>query len=540
MGNRANITAREMLVLARSTANKLRAAAPTATRRLSLCKQLLAPNSDNRNLQELHEQLKKFEDGSRHYWIGTFYSLLLSPAERKQRAAYFTPPQLAEAIVDRVISEGFDLEKHSVIDPAAGGAAFLSTIAQKMSAAKVPLTTIKKNLRGVEINSGLARLSEALISERLNSQIYPRSIVHIGNSLSKQGLGTYDLVIANPPYGRLFQTEMQPKKWCDVCYSGHINKYALFAQLSCKLAKPDGLIALLLPSSFVAGPLYDLLRAHLRINGQLLVLGSVLSRSDVFADVSQDVSVLLLRKGSAHKSSVATVFGRFEAIGGFKATAALSLPLDPRAPWPVPAGKRELVKGGYTLQDYGASVKAGYFVWNREKDRIYNRQYSKSYVPLIWAKNIQAGSFCAPRGKWRAHVDFVHFDRDTSSIVRTDAIVLQRTTNSAQKHRLIAARLSPSILKKWGGFVTENHTIVLTAKHSKVLNDLCILLNSKAADLRYRQVSGTASVSVTLLRSLDLPHPNMLRKCLASIPNVELAIETAYANSGLASVKASA
>jgi adenine-specific DNA-methyltransferase len=38
--------------------------------------------------------------------------------------------------------------------------------------------------------------------------------------------------------------------------------------------------------------------------------------------------------------------------------------------------------------------------------------------------------------------------------------------------------------------------------------DLAVkLLNTAAVDQRYRRVSGTAAVSVTLLRKLDLPSP---------------------------------
>jgi adenine-specific DNA-methyltransferase len=540
MGIGANTSARELLVLARSTARKLREVAPTATRRLSLCKQLVAKGCKNNRLHHFSAVLQKLEEGSRHYWIGTFYSLLLPPANRRYQAVYFTPPQLAEAIVDQLVAEGFDLRAHSVIDPAAGGAAFLSTIANKMVTAGVPFKTIKKKLHGIEIDSGLARLSEILIAERLDAKIRPGSIVKTGNSLSKQNLGTYDLVIANPPYGRLSQTELKRSRWENVCYSGHINKYALFAELCCKLAKPKGIVALVLPSSFVAGPLYDLLRSHLRACGQLLVLGSVPSRKDVFADVAQDVSVLILRRGGEHDPSKPVVFGRFEMLGGFKATAALTLPTDKRVPWPVPARAQGLVQGGSNLESYGASVKAGYFVWNREGDRMSRRCYSKNYVPLVWAKNVQVGHFCKPKDRRSDGMDFVRFDDDRSGVVRTNAIIIQRTTNSAQKRRLIAARISPSVIKKWGGFVTENHTIVVTAKHLGTLDDLCVLLNSKAVDLRYRQVSGTASVSVTLLRNLDLPHPTILRECLSAIADPEAAIEAAYAKSVSQGVKATA
>jgi adenine-specific DNA-methyltransferase len=200
MGAGAAITARELLTLARSTATKLRGKAPTATKRLSFCKQLLEGVGEEKSpLKELSDALARLSTDATHYWIGTFYSLLLEPVVRRRQAAYFTPPQLAEAIVDLLVEHGFDINKHTVIDPAAGGAAFLSTIASRMAKAKISKTEIQKRLNGIEIDTGLARLSETLITERIGSPIKRGSIVSTGDSLTKREVGTYDLVIANPP-----------------------------------------------------------------------------------------------------------------------------------------------------------------------------------------------------------------------------------------------------------------------------------------------------------------------------------------------------
>lgn len=542
MGTGVNITARELLTLARSTASKLRGNASTATRRLNLCRQLLEKRDNlTAPLAEYAKALAGLNEDARYYWIGTFYSLLLHPADRRRQAAYFTPPHLADAIVSLLVKEGFDIQKHSVIDPAAGGAAFLSTVAKRMALDGMKPSQIHKKLHGIEIDTGLARLSEQLIAKRTGKAVPKEAIVATGDSLRKRVAQKFDLVIANPPYGRIGQTELEPTKWENVCYAGHINKYALFAELSCDLAADGGLVALLLPSSFMAGPLYDRLRAYLRKSGQLLVIGSVPTRNDVFADVAQDVSVLVLRKGTAHKTETPVVFGVFDAIGEFKATMAQKLPASTQAPWPTPAKAKGLSVGGFTLASYEASVKAGYFVWNREGERMHRRCRSPLYVPLVWAKNVKAGSFCKPRSRKGGRTDFVKFEADaTTSIIRSNAIILQRTTNSAQKRRLIGARISPSVIEKWGGFITENHTLVVTATSLDTLNELCLLLNSNAVDQRYRQVSGTASVSVILLRNLDLPNPEVLRKCLREFSDPEKAIEAAYVKSVPAVAKASA
>jgi adenine-specific DNA-methyltransferase len=205
------------------------------------------------------------------------------------------------------------------------------------------------------------------------------------------------------------------------------------------------------------------------------------------------------------------------------------------------AGKQPgMALGGATLADYGAVLRVGYFVWNRELERMSKRRSAKLDMPLLWARNIRPGKFCWPKAKSGKGLDFVRFEDESTGIVRTNAIVLQRTTNSAQSRRLIAARVSPSVIRKWGGFVTENHTLVLTAPNVATLNILCFLLNSAAVDSRYRQLSGTASVSANLLRNLDLPAPEALAQAIEAFGLCESAVERAYKVAGSAKAERTA
>jgi adenine-specific DNA-methyltransferase len=280
----------------------------------------------------------------------------------------------------------------------------------------------------------------------------------------------------------------------------------------------------------MAGPLYDRLRKFLRQQGEILTLGSVANRKDVFVDVCQDVSVLIARVGKAHQAERAVTFGRFQGFRPFKVTAALKLSADSARPWVAPASHSGFAVGGACLADYGAILRTGYFVWNRERDRMSKRS-GKLLVPLIWAVNVRPGSFCRPLSRRGRGLDFVRFEEESSAIIRTQALIMQRTTNNAQARRLIAARLAPAILKQYGGFVSENHTITITADDVASSNLIKLLLNSAAVDQRYRLVSGTASVSVNLLRELDLPAPAALRAAVRKFGHTNEAVQRAYEDS---------
>ena len=521
---------RAILAHARRAAKEVEASGGTETARVRLARDLLRGRVGDDQFGRLALALAALTVDERHYWVGVFYTLLLSADVRRDQAAYFTPPYLANAVLNLAVEHGFDLRSGSVLDPAAGGAAFLSTIAARMSVEGANPSEITCRLRGVEIDPGLARISRALIAERLTLGGVFSIDVRVADALRRRWKAEFDLVVANPPYGRITPAVLTGDHWKKIAHSGNINKYAVFVELCLRAAKPGALIALVIPSSFRTGPLYTKLRGYLRDQAQVLCIADVGPRDEVFADVAQDVSVLLLRKTSTeHRAD--TRFCAISATAGITDIGAYPLPKDREEPWPCPT-LNAMPHGGATLADYGVSAKAGYFVWNREGDRLRQATEADAF-PLIWAKNVKPGRLCQPKGKDGRGADFVSFTDESASIVRQPAAVLQRTTNNKQPRRLVAAFVDPAVYARWGGFVTENHTIVLVGDRAADVALLCKLLNTAAADVRYRALSGTSAVSVQLLRSLDLPKPDCLKAALKRDADPEKAAVAAYEASAL-------
>lgn len=514
-----------LLILARATAKRVSALTHTERQRTKLCIEILSGGVRTEFLASFAAAIANLPIDERHYWIGTFYTLLLSPEVRKSQATYFTPPNLAELVIDLSIEAGFDVTRHDVLDPAAGGAAFLSTLAARAKEVGADPVEASYRLNGIEIDRGLAALSRKLISDRLGAKT-PRGMIVTGDALRMKIPAAYDLVIANPPYGRIPEYEASDLAWSEVCYRGHINKYALFVELCVRHAKPNGIVALVIPSSFRAGPLFGRLREYIRERTQILGVGTVVQRSRLFVDVAQDISVLILRKGSPHQASSSVKFYTIAASHSSQEHARL--PSDPIGAWSLPSFDDEC-PGGYTLQDWGVQVRSGYFVWNREPSRLVASPDGHCAFPLVWAKNVKPGAVCRPEGKDGKGTDFVTFEKSSGAIIRSPAVVLQRTTNDKQARRIRSAVMDPKVVKQWGGFTTENHTIVLTISCQKKAELLCKLLNTKEVDRRYRKVSGTATISVGLLRKLDLPSPEEFSRALKECSgDAEMAAQRAY------------
>lgn len=517
-----------LLAHARMAARAIVKTAATHEERTEACLGLLSCAGAGPRQEAFRLLLRALPTDERHYWIGTLYTLLLPSKVRRSQATYFTPPTLADAVIELAVAAGFNLKADTVLDPAAGGAAFLSTLAGRMAIAGFDAEEVAYRLNGIEIDAGLAALSSRLIADRLGSPL-TREVIITGDALQITIPASYGLVIANPPYGRIALDEVHGDDWRKVAHSGHINKYALFAELCFRHARPGGIVALVIPSSFRAGPLYDRMRTFIRSEAEVLAIGSIAGRDRVFIDVAQDISVLIARKGKMHNAAAPV---RFPVVGRMPSSAPVVeqlLPTKPGDAWPLPAIDPKSI-GGATLDDYGVTARAGYFVWNREKDRLVAKlgRLQRGY-PLVWARNVRPGELCRPAGKKGAGTDFVTFAGPSPAIVTRRAAVMQRTTNDKQPRRLVAAMVDQAVVAKWGGFVSENHTIVLTGEDPDKLALAVRLLNTGAVDQRYRRVSGTAAVSVMLLRQLDLPSPAAFVAALAkSNDDAEKAASAAY------------
>lgn len=486
----------------------------------------------------------------RHYWVSTFYTLLMDEETKRENATYFTPPPIVRHVIRCAEEAGFDPRKDTALDPAAGGAAFVSSLAGRMMQLECSPDDVRARLRGIEIDENLARLAEIQLSHTLTGE-YKRTnalkTLRIGNALDTRGSALYDAVFMNPPFGRILGgTDSNAEKWSAICDPGHINKYALFVALAMRIVKPGGLIALISPASYIAGPLFAKMREQIRRTTDVIRL-DVLERDNVFFNVQQDAVAAIFRKRFEPRINRSILFAPCGRIGkswrAVQIGTARSANNQFDSAWILPGGFGEHDDAAFAscpgrLADYNVEIKAGYFVWNREKSRLNKKQLKKNETkyPLLWAKNISAGRWCWPSSKDGKKVDLVSFGTASQGIIKSPAIALQRTTNNKQPRRLMAAIVPSGVIDTYGGFVSENHTIlVLPMNESARLSVVCRLLNSAAVDARYRRVAGTASVSVSSLRDLPLPKPEHLTEALSEVDDFEQAVELAYQKSSATS-----
>lgn len=489
---------------------------------LVLCLQLIQGGGP----QVAQDALATLSPAWRDHAIASVYAVLMPEGRRKRLGAYFTPPHLVNHLVERLKAFGLDLRQDRVRDPAAGGAAFLVPLARRKVALwqeagekdRKIVELLSTQLRGGEIDQGLAQLANALLKRMLTDEfgiardlVDDLEIVVTGDSLgdSSAVLPKIDHEIGNPPYLRLPRS-LEPARQAefDDISNGRLNLYAMFLRRALDHVPPGGLVGYVIPASFLGGPEFRAFRAKIVQLAEVLVVDLIEKRSDVFLDATQDACFVVLRRRTsplADNVDLTASSGLLEGNGTFRALGKATIQRG-GAPWRLPGAEPA---GSATLSTWGYRATIGYLVANRQADRLHLEPGPDRY-PLIWAKAISPeGVFDFNRGLKHKKNGWVNAPDTAAYIIRTECVAIQRTSSRGQRRRLTAAAISDAFVEQHGGIVAENHVILLVPTRPDAVSStmLASALNDATVSEELDRVCGSASISARLLESLRLPDP---------------------------------
>jgi len=501
--------------------------------------------------------------GRAGYFIGTIYTATLPDAYRSTRGVFYTPPEIVEMLLLMVEHAGISWANCRVLDPACGGGAFLVPIAMRMVAAlegtdpAFILHHLGARLRGFDIDPFGAWLAQVLLEIALwdvanrAGRLIPMMVdARDSLALRCEEADSYDLVIGNPPYGRV---SLEPDRRAVFQRSvyGHANLYGVFTDAALRWTKASGVIAYVTPTSMLSGLYYKALRRLLAVEAPPLAVNFVTERIGIFEDVLQETMLTTYRKaGLALGGEVGFIAVDSGGRARQKKAGAFSLPTRPDAPWLLPrlpvqaALTRRLRAMPYRLADYGYGVSTGPLVWNRHKDQ-FRATATAGTFPVIWAEAITSDGRFIWRSERRNHAPWFSARRpkDDWLIVSQPCVLLQRTTAKEQARRLIAAELPESFIRRHRGVVVENHLNMvraITEQPSVPAAVIAALLNSAAIDAAFRCVNGSVAVSAFELEELPIPAPRVMAKLAQLIAigaprvKIEAMITAAYGGSNAA------
>jgi adenine-specific DNA-methyltransferase len=379
-------------------------------------------------------------------------------------------------------------------------------------------------LLGLELDPRAATIAQAAVEVLLADLIIasgspaPR-VVRVCDTLEETPNERFDLVVGNPPYGRVTLSAEQRRRYARSLY-GHANLYGVFTDVALQWTKPRGLIAYLTPTSFLAGQYYSRLRLLLAEEARPVAIDFVHARRGVFEDVLQETLLAIYRKGERpRRVQIHYLNLTGERTSQVTRNGTISLPGDAKAPWLAPRHPEHSrliarVEGmNSRLRDWGYSVSTGPLVWNRFKQQLCDGPDGSGVHPLIWAEAITADGRFVFRARTKNHAPYFKLQPgDEWLLVQRPCVLVQRTTAKEQARRLIAAEIPVAFVKKHGGVVVENHLNMVRADADPKVPApvLAALLNSDIVDQVFRCMSGSVAVSAFELEALPVPAASQL------------------------------
>lgn len=510
---------------------------------------------DSRVIEFVHE-LRKLSFVDAAFWLSCGYANWVGKASRKEKAMFFTPPKLAEKVIDVLIKDGASLKSHVWFDPACGGAAFIVPIAQRMRNCLINsgfspdgiINNLEKNVVGLDLDETLQHLTATYLKVILYAEIEKSGRKFNPNIrqtntllLEKNNFPKFDVLVCNPPYRKLVLSDRKNIS-CEYLHEaqGQYNLYAVFMAAVTKAAYDKSYIALLTPTSYMSGLHFSKLRNLLSNNLEVSRLQLLSDRDTTFVEVEQETVILYGKKTvsrvGSNKTAVSILAAENEVLVGI-----VELNDDGQV-WYVPRNIQEyqayktMAKAPFRLQDYGYVAKIGPLVWNRdERKQLFSDadlREAQSPVPVIWSSNITPDGrfeFGKTSGQ-KGHFNFVDFEnKKNDGLLRESCVVMQRVTSAEQNRRLVATYIPDDFIKTHKHFIAENHVITIIPILPKIsLREMKELLMSMQVDLLYRCLSGNVGISVYELKQLPLPDPNELISALKAGIKMADAVFIAY------------
>lgn len=344
--------------------------------------------------------------------------------------------------------------------------------------------------------------------------------INVNEPLSSSG---FDLVIQNPPYGKLGSASplRQAVKSAGIDVP---NLYAAFLALSVGALAHGGQMVAITPRSFFNGTYFGAFRRHMLDQLALDRVHVFESRSTVFADtgvLQENVIVSGTLDGTREKVMLSISAGHGdEAVTREVAYGEVVHPNDPHSFIRLATSAEDaavaevMLDCPCSLQELGVEVSTGRVVDFRSKAALHADDPGGAF-PLVYPGNLRGGGVEWPSVIRKAQY-FAPVEPKDQGLLLPEGwyTVVKRFSTKEERRRVVASVWSP--VEHPGPVAFENHLNVLH-RDGKGLDEasargLAVWLNSSLVDRFFRTFSGHTQVNATDLRTLRFPTLDVLRE----------------------------
>ena len=271
----------------------------------------------------------------------------LPTLEKKNNGIFFTPLSSIKTIYSKITD--FITENSKILEPSCGSCEFINFFRKK-----------HKNIKiiGIEKNK--------LIYDNIKHFQENKTEIINQDFLTYNTDEKFNIIIGNPPYFVMKKSNVESKY--NSYFSGRPNIFVLFIIKSLELLENNGVLAFVLPQSFLNCLYYDKTRNYLNT----FKIIDVIQCNDDYIETKQNTVIIIIQKtvrtiennNFVLKNNNHTIFGTIKNIKKFKF----------------------LYKNSTTLKEMKFKVNVGNVVWNQCKDILTS---DKNQTLLIYSSDIK-------------------------------------------------------------------------------------------------------------------------------------------------------
>lgn len=285
----------------------------------------------------------------------------LTEETKKKEGIFFSPPESIKRMTNYInnILKGSKIGKDikDVLEPSYGSGEIIKYLEKYNNYSE----GLSLNITGIEKNEDIYNNTKNLRDDFNNKVDLINSDYLIFNTDKK-----YDLIIGNPPYF-VMKKNMIPKIY-QKYMKGRPNIFSVFILKSLELLKVNGILAFILPKSFMNCSYYSGIREYIFKKYQIKTI--IECFDDKYIETDQETITIILKNQEKVSNSKYCINNDYYLFNTKENIIKM----------------KEDINGSTTLNKLGFSVFNGNFVWNQEKSKLSNKMEN---IRLIYSGDIK-------------------------------------------------------------------------------------------------------------------------------------------------------
>jgi hypothetical protein len=266
----------------------------------------------------------------------------LTKSEKKQFGIFITPRVITKKVIDFVkeytLQNGITIQ--TILEPSCGTCEIVSYCDNCFDNVQI---------KAIELN---ATLFEAVKSIQFKNNVTFLNTDYIHHETTDK----YDLIVGNPPYFVCDKTYNVPPQHVEHI-NGRPNIFGLFILHAMSMLAPNGIIAFIVPRSFLNAAYYAKIRNHIKATCTILTIIDF-EKDNKFIETEQATFAIVFKRDSKkHIPSIKECNYSIKLGKDFMFTSDCN-------------HLRVILEGSTTLEKLGLNVRTGQIVWNQHKGAL--------------------------------------------------------------------------------------------------------------------------------------------------------------------------